>query len=229
VVGAVTVAEVRAMLQARFGAWPRTPVAVTAPGPSPLGRPAQTELVQRELTQATVYLGQATVTRPHPDYYPLVVASHVLGGGSSSRLYSRVREDRGLAYSVFSDYAPGRYGGMFLAGFQSANATVRETLVLVREELLRLRRERVGEAEVARAKAYLIGSFPLRMDTNAELATLLLVLEQFGLGLDYPARFRQAIEAVTADDVLRAVRAHWDPDLMSLAVVANLREAGLAP
>ncbi|MBI4013529.1 MAG: insulinase family protein, partial [Candidatus Rokubacteria bacterium] len=80
-----------------------------------------------------------------------------------------------------------------------------------------------------RAKAYLVGSFPLRMDTNAELASLLLLVEEFGLGLDYPARYRRAIEAVTAEDVLRAVQAHWDPDAMSLAIVANLRETGLAP
>ena len=58
-------------------------------------------------------------------------------------------------------------------------------------------------------------------------AGLLLGIEQFGLGLDFPARYRQAIGAVTADDVLRAVRTHWDPDRMSLVVVANLREAGL--
>lgn len=227
VVGDVTVAEVRALLTARFGAWTAPAASLSAPGFVSLGTPSRTETVQRDLTQATVFLGQATVSRPHPDYYPLVVASHILGGGSSSRLYAHVREERGLAYSVFAQYSPGRYGGMFLAGFQSENARVREVLVLVREELVRLRRERVTDEELARAKAYLVGSFPLRMDTNAEVAGLLLGIEQFGLGLDYPTRYRRAIEAVTADDILRAARAHWDPDLMSLAIVANLREAGL--
>jgi zinc protease len=118
---------------------------------------------------------------------------------------------------------------MLLLGFQCENARVREVLALAREELLRVRRERVSDEELARAKAYLVGSFPLRMDTNAELAALLLTVEQFGLGLDYPARYRQAIEAVSAEAVQRAVTAHWNPDLMSLAIVANLREAGLSP
>jgi zinc protease len=229
VVGDVTVAEVRAALTARLGGWRPGPAGVTPPGGVTFGTPARTEMVKRDLTQATVYLGQATVTRPHPDYYPLAVGSHILGGGSSSRLYARVREERGLAYSVFAQYAPGRYGGMFLAGFQSENARVREVLALVREELVRLRGDRVEGDELARAKAYLIGSFPLRMDTNAEVAELLLTIERFGLGLDYPTRYRQAIEAVTADDILRAVRAHWNPDAMSLAVVAELGEAGLTP
>src|SRR5438093_6388518 len=115
---------------------------------------------------------------------------------------------------------------MMLVEFQSENPRVREVLALVRVELGRLRQERASEEELARAKAYLVGSFPLRMDTNVETADLLIGIEQYGLGLDYPARYRRAIEAVTTDDVGRAVRAHWDPDLMSLAVVANLKAAG---
>jgi zinc protease len=228
VVGDVTVGEVRDGLTARLGGWRSPAPPPAAPGMVTLGAPARTEMVQRDLTQATVFIGQATVTRPHPDHYPLVVASQILGGGSSSRLYSRVREERGLAYSVYAQYGPARSGAMLLVGFQSENARVREVLTLVREELVRLRREPVSDEELARAKAYLVNSFPLRMDTNAELSTLLLAVERFELGLDYPARYRRAVQAVTAEDVLRAVRAHWDPDLMSLGIVANLRDAGLS-
>ena len=104
---------------------------------------------------------------------------------------------------------------------------MREVLGLVREELARMRREPVSDDELLQAKAYLVGSFPLRMDTNGEVAALLLRVERFGLGLDYPTRYRRAIEAVTAADLLRAVREHWAPARMSLAVVGSLREAGL--
>jgi zinc protease len=228
VAGDVTVAEVRDGLAARLGGWAGAAAAPSPPARAALGTPPRTELVPRDLTQATVNLGQASVTRSHPDHYPLLVAGQILGGGSTSRLYTRVREERGLAYSVYAQYSAQRYGGMLLLGFQSENTRVREVLALVREELVRLRRERVSGEELARAKAYLIGSFPLRMDTSAELTSLLLVVEQFGLGLDYPTRYRQAVEAVTADELLRAVQADWSPDLMSLAVVANVREAGLA-
>ncbi|MGH2670283.1 MAG: M16 family metallopeptidase, partial [bacterium] len=228
IVGDVTVSQARAALSARFGGWRAAGVGASPPGRVTPGTPGRAATVQRDVTQASVYLGQSTVTRSHPDYYPLAVASYILGGGSSSRLYTRVREERGLAYNVFAEYVPGLHGGMFLTGFQSENARVREVLSLVREDLVRLRRDRVGEDELARAKAYLIGSFPLRMDTNAEVASLLLAVEQIGLGLDYPARYRRAVEMVTSEDIRRAVRAHWDPDLMSLAVVANLSQAGLA-
>jgi zinc protease len=229
VVGDVRVSEIRPALASRLGAWRAAATGpARAPGAVALGTPSRTEMVQRDLTQATVNLGQATVTHGHPDYHALVVASQILGGGSSSRLYTRVREERGLVYSVYAQYVSQRAGGMLLVGFQSENPRVREVLALVREELSRLRRERVSDEELARAKAYLVGSFPLRMDTNGELASLLLTVERLGLGLDYPARYRQAIEAVSADAVLRAAAAHWNPDLMSLAIVANLREAGLA-
>jgi zinc protease len=228
VVGDVKTSEIRQALSARLGAWRAAPATPAQPANVALGTPPGTEMVQRDLTQATVNLGQATVTHGHPDYYPLVVANQILGGSSSSRLYTRVREERGLVYSVYAQYVSQRAGGMVLVGFQSENARVREVLALVRGELLRIRRERVSDEELARAKAFLVGSFPLRMDTNAELASLLLTVEQLGLGLDYPARYRQGIEAVSAEAVLRAVTAYWNPDLMSLAIVANLREAGLA-
>ena len=227
VAGDVTATAIRAELEARLGAWSVATPAPAMPGPAALGLPSRTEVTQRSLTQATILLGQATVTRGHPDFYPLLVVSQILGGGSSSRLYARVREERGLAYNVYAQYAPARLAGYFLVELQSENARIREALAVVREELVRLRRERVSEEELARARSYLIGSLPLRMDTAADLSDLLVAIERFDLGLDYPARFRRSVSAVTADDVLRAVRTHWDPDGMSLALVGNLREAGI--
>jgi zinc protease len=228
VAGDITAAAVRTELEVRLGAWSVAIPAPAAPAPAALGLPSRTEAVHRSLTQATILLGQATVTRGHPDFYPLLLASQILGGGSSSRLYARVREERGLAYNVYAQYAPARLAGYLLVELQSENARVREALAVVREELVRLRRERVSEEELARARSYLVGSFPLRMDTAADVSDLLVAIERFDLGLDYPARFRRAVSAVTADDVLRAVRSHWDPDGMSLALVGDLREAGIA-
>jgi zinc protease len=228
VVGDVTVEETRAAVTARLGDWRAQGPRGALPGPAPVKKSvARAETVQRDLTQATVLLGEASIPRAHPDHYPLLLAAHVLGGGSSSRLYTRVREERGLVYSIEAEVAPALRGGLFLVTFQSRSAGVREVLGLVREELSRIRREPVSDEELGQAKAYLVGSFPLRMDTNGEVAALLLRVERFGLGLDYPTRYRRAIEAVTAADLLRAVRAHWDPARMSLAVVGNVREAGL--
>jgi zinc protease len=227
IAGDVTAAAIRAELETRLGAWAGAGSAPAMPGPPSLVQTSRTESVQRGLTQATILLGQATVNRKHPDFYPLLVASQILGGGSSSRLYTRVREERGLAYNVYAQFAPARLAGMFLVELQSENARIRESLAVVREELVRLRRERVSPDELARARSYLIGSFPLRMDTAPDVADLLVGIERFDLGLDYPARFRQGVAAVTAEDVLRAVRTHWNPDTMSLVLVGDLQAAGI--
>jgi zinc protease len=227
VAGDVTPAAIRTELEARLGAWTASGPAPAAPGPAALGLPSRTEAVERSLAQATILLGQATVTRKDPDFYPLLVASQILGGGSASRLYTRIREERGLAYNVYAQYAPFRLAGLLLVELQTENARVREALAVAREELIRLRRERVAEYELSRARSFLVASFPLQMSTAAEVSDLLVEIERHDLGLDYPARFRQAVSAVTADDVLRAVRAHWDPDGLSLALVGNLPEAGI--
>ena len=83
-------------------------------------------------------------------------------------------------------------------------------------------KELVLDAELTKAKAYLIGSFPLRMDTTAKVAGLLLSVEEYGLGLYYPARYRRAIEKVTAADVQRVARRYLDPAGYSSVTVGNL-------
>jgi zinc protease len=233
VAGEVGLEEARREVSARLGGWTGAPGAADGPGapgrpgPPPAGRAARVETVQRDLAQATLFFGQATVTPTHPDHHALDVARHVLGGGSSSRLGQRIREERGLAYAVGTGYVAGRLAGLFLVDAQTENASVREVLALARAELARLRHERIPETELARAKAYVVGSFALRLATTGQVADLLLAAERHGLTLDYPDRYRRAIQAVTADDVLRATRTHWDPDQMSLALVGNLREAGI--
>ena len=150
------------------------------------------------------------------------------GGGSASRLYQHLREAKGLVYYVGSSVAPGKYGSAFTVSFQTRNAAAQEALKSVREEVARLGREPVTEEELRLAKDYLVGSFPLRTDTNAKVAGLLLMIEEQRLGLDYPAEFRRRVEAVTPEAIQKAVRAHLPPSSMSLVVVGDLKKAGFA-
>src|SRR5439155_21613414 len=102
VVGAITVDEARSEISARFGDWAAPATKVPTVPRASGAAPSQTRTIKRDLTQATVYLGRQAVRQDDPDYYPLAVGSYILGGGSASRLYSRVREQGGLAYSVYS-------------------------------------------------------------------------------------------------------------------------------
>lgn len=221
VVGDVTVQGIREALLHRFGGWtaPGAPLPVipmTPPVP-----PVESRTITRELTQATVYLGRPAVRQDHPDYFPLLVANYILGGGSASRLYTRVREERGLAYTVYGSLLPGRYGAAYVVSLQTRVEAVSEAVRLVKEELARMGRERVADRDLALAKSYLIGSFPLRLDTSGKVAGLLIGIEENGLGLDYPDRFKAEIAKVTAADVQRVAARYMDPAAFSSVMVGR--------
>ncbi len=220
--GDVKADELRQEIVRRIGAWKAPREALWKPPRTPVSPPVSSEAIQRELTQATVLLGRPAVGHGHPDFYPLVVASYVLGGGSTSRLYTRVREERGLAYDVSSHIGVGRFGASFVVSLQTRTDGVGEATRLVREEMARLGSEPVAENELALAKDYLIGSFPLRLDTTAKVTGLLQTVEELGLGLDYPVRYKQGIEKVTARDIQRVARRYLDPTGFSSVTVGNL-------
>lgn len=220
VVGAVTVEEARREVLRRFGAWPRP--SEPAPAPPPAAAPAapgSETITRRHLTQTTILLGRQAVNQRHPDYFPLAVASYILGGGSASRLYQRVREEGGLAYAVYSYLSPGRYAAAFVVSAQTRTAEAARVADIFREELDRMVREPVTERELELARAYLAGSFPLRLDTSAKVADFLVAVEELGLGLDYADRYRERIARVTAADVQRVAKAYFPPATFSRVLV----------
>src|SRR5438876_930535 len=177
--------------------------------------------VARNLSQTTVAMGRRAIRQDQPDYFPLVVASYILGGGTNSRLYFRVREERGLAYVVYSYVSPGRYGSAEVVGLRTRTAEATKALDIARAEMARIAREPVGAHELDLAKAYLIGGFPLHLDTSAKVANFLVGVEEQGLGLDYVDRFRAGIARVTAADVQRAAQRYLLPETFAVVTVGT--------
>ncbi len=221
VVGDVTEQGVREAFVRRLGAWSAPAAPLPAIPMTPAKPPVESRKLSRELTQATVYLGGPAVRQDHPDYFPLLVANYVLGGGSASRLYTHVREERGLAYAVYGSILPGRYGAAYVVSLQTRVEAVAEAAQLVKEEMARMGRQPVADRELALAKAYLIGSFPLRLDTSGKVAGLLIGIEENGLGLDYPDRFKAEVAKVTAADVQRVAKRYLDPAGFSSVMVSR--------
>jgi zinc protease len=215
----VTVEQARREIMARFGAWPRP--ASPAPGvPVAGGGPSgRAETIKRDLTQATLLFGRQVVNQTDPDYYPLSVASYILGGGSASRLYARVREEGGLAYAVYSYVSPGKYGALLAVSAQTRTAEVAKVTGLIDAELARMQREAVTERELGVAKDYLIGSFPLRLDTSSKVADFLVGVQEMSLGLDYADRYRTLVGRVTAADVQRVAAKYFGPGTFDRVVV----------
>ena len=221
VVGDVTADEVRQSLEKRLSGWSAPPGPQPTVPMAPSSPPVVSERIARELTQATVFLGRPGVRQDHPDYFALLVANYILGGGSASRLYTRVREDAGLAYYVGSSLAPGRYGAGYTVSLQTRVDGVTEAVRLVKGELARMGRGPVEERELELAKAYLIGSFPLRLDTSGKVAEMLTAIEEYGLGLDYPDHFKAQVAKVTRADVERVAKIYMDPATFSSVIVGK--------
>ena len=221
VVGDVTVDEARAGLSRRLSAWTAPAIPDATVPSAPASPPVRTETLSRDLTQATVYLGRPGIRQDHPDYFPLLVANYILGGGSASRLYTRVREEAGLAYYVGSALSPGRYGASYTVSLQTRVDAVPQAVSLVRDEMARMGRTPVEDAQLALAKSYLIGSFPLRLDTSGKVADMLTGIEEYGLPLDYPDRFRAEVSKVTRADVERVAARYMNPAAFSSVIVTK--------
>jgi zinc protease len=134
-----------------------------------------------------------------------------------------VRDDGGLAYAVYAYVSPGRWGASLALAAQTRPGEVPKVVDMLRDELARMAREPIGEDELRLAKDYLIGSFPLRLDTTSKVADFIVAIEQQGLGLDYADRYRAAIAAVTAADVQRVAGRFLLPDTFSRIVVGAPR------
>jgi zinc protease len=221
VVGAVTVDEARRQVLARLGSWARPSPPPPGVGPAIASGQTRSETITKDLTQATIMLGRQAIRQIDPDYFPLGVASYVLGGGSASRLYARVRDEGGLAYSVYSYISPARYGATFVVGAQTRVGEVSKVNDILKEELARMVGGPVGEDELKLAKDYLIGSFPLRLDTTAKMADFIVAIEEQGLGLDYADRYKASVARVTAADVQRVAARFMAPDSFNRVVVGG--------
>ncbi|TFZ01124.1 M16 family metallopeptidase [Ramlibacter rhizophilus] len=191
----------------------------------PLTQPVRLD-IPFESAQAHVLLGQPGVRRDDPDYFPLLVGNYILGGGGFvSRLSTEVREKRGLSYSVSSHFAPGRHAGAFTVGLQTRPDQAGQAVSVVREVIERFVAQGPTAQELAAAKDYMVGSFALRLDSNAKLLGNLAAIAWHELPLDYLDTWQDRVRALSAADVRSAFQRALQPDRMA---VVTLGAAGAA-
>jgi zinc protease len=183
--------------------------------------------INRDLSQANIIIGEVGVERGHPDYYALSVMNYILGGGGfGSKLMEEIRVKRGLAYSVSSYLEPLKYQGAFQIVLQTKSASAKEAIALGLKQMETLRQEPVQEEALERAKKYLIGSFPMRFDTQSKLVTFISLMAYYGLGQDYPEKYPKIIKAVSPEDIQKVARKYLHPEETIQVIVGNLKEAG---
>ena len=226
VVGDISHQEIAGALNEAFRSWPKGEPATAPVAPSKVGT-GETLRVNKELTQANIILGHEGVGRENPDYYAIQVMNYILGGGGfSSRTLDSIRNERGLAYSVYSYFSAEKGHGTFELVMQTKNETALEAIRIAKAEIRRMREELVTEQELSDAKDYLTGSFPLRFDTNRKVANFLAQVEYFQLGLDYPERYADFIKKVTREDVQHVAQKYLKPDTLITVIVANQKKIG---
>ncbi len=218
VVGDIDAETARSMLDRVFGALPAQPelYPVAVASPQGLGRRL---VIKLDVPQAVVTFGGPGIARKDPDFIAAYIVNHILGGGAfSSRLYQEVREKRGLAYSVYDSLVWLNHTALFLGGTATRADRTGETLDLIEKEIHRLAESGPTADELAKAKAYLNGSFALNLDTSSKIAALLVQLQRDNLGIDYLTRRPQMINAVTLDDARRVAKRLLDGGLLVTVV-----------
>ncbi|MEP0337011.1 MAG: pitrilysin family protein [Alphaproteobacteria bacterium] len=229
VVGDITAKELAPLLDKTFGALPAkaAPWKVAEVAPKVSGR---TIVIEKPLKQSNILFADRGLMRKDPDFYTAYVMNHILGGGGfTSRLYTEVREKRGLAYSVYTYLHPMDRSAIYAGGAGTANARVAETLKVVRDEWAKLAKDGVTEAELTAAKQYLTGSFPLRFTATERIAAMLVGMQTEGLGIDYLDKRNSYIEAVTLDDIRRVARKLLHPDDLTIVVVGEPKDVKPTP
>jgi zinc protease len=228
VVGDVGEKEIRQLFKKYFRSWNEkgTPPQTLAQPPARVKTIVQK--IDKNITQANIAMGHVGISRGNPDYYAVLIMNYILGGGGfSSRLMDNIRDNKGLAYDVHSGFSARKEPGAFSVSIQTKNESANEVITETLTEIRRMRKELVSEKELADAKAYLTGSFPLKMDTSAKIAGILAYVEIHGLGLDYPQKYPGLINAVTREEIRRVAKKYLHPDKMAIVVVANQKKAKL--
>lgn len=228
VAGDISAASLTPLLKNAFGPLSATTPPVP-PAPVRVGAPGL-HMLPMNVPQPAVYFGAPGVLRSDRDYIAAMVANYILGGaGSGSRLTREIREKRGLTYNVSTDLLPYRRAGLLLGTVQTRRDAVRETITMLKEVMRKFVLEGPNDQEVADAKQYLNGSFPLSFTSNADIAAQLNTFQQLGLPLDYLDRRAALISTVSRDDVQRVARRLFDPAKLTIVVAGSLPTRNTEP
>ncbi|WP_396625777.1 M16 family metallopeptidase [Luteitalea sp.] len=220
--GDVTQAAAVAAVTQVFGNWGRGPkTTITFPDPRPQSAPGVYEAVKADVAQSSIRIGHmGTLKSTHPDYYPVQVLNEVLSGGFTSRLFSKVRTEKGLAYSVGGSVGSGYTRvAPFSMATSTKTSTTSETIETLITEAKRIITEPPTENEIARAKQSILNSFIFNSATSEQVLGQHVTYEYYGLPTDWLERYRAGIEKVTPADTARVAKQYIKPEQFAILVV----------
>jgi zinc protease len=231
VVGDVDPDQVVASLESAFAGWKGGAAAAAGPAygaPEAVTGRKVMIVSKPEVTQTQIRLATLGVPRNSPDYYAITVANTILGGGFTSRLVNEIRVVQGLTYGIGSRWSMYRNAGTFEIVTFTRNETLRKCIDASLAVVQKLVNEGPSEAELAKARRYLTGQFPLGLQASDALATQILNIEFYGLDPRFIETYSERINAVTMADVKRVLKQRFGVNDLRILVVSDPKTAGPA-
>ena len=225
VIGDIGRDEIMREIQDLFGGWQAGNLVLPVFPDYPERKSRTLTIVDRPgSAQANIVLANRAIERKDPDYFPTLVMNQVLGAGASSRVFMNLREDKGYTYGAYTRLDAKRRGGDFEATAEVRTGVTGDSLKEFFYELNRIRDEKVPENELADAKNFLTGVFPIRAETQEGITNLIVNQLLYGLPADYLQTYRKNVEAVSADDVRRVAQKYVRPSEMAMVIVGDAKE-----
>lgn len=222
VVGDITAEELKPKLDEVFGSLPATSTLPVLTDAVPQPAPAAPILEELSQPQTLIAFSGPGIRRQDPDFYAAYVLNYILGGGGfSSRLTDDIREKRGLTYGVGTGLSIQPHFWRWTGSSSTMNDKANEVVGLIRENIARLGKEGPTQQELADAKAYITGAFPLAFDSNTKIAENLLGFRQDGLPADYVELRNAYFEGVTLEEVKRVATTYMRPENFTFVMVGK--------
>jgi zinc protease len=225
VVGDVRWKDVRKSLKEHFGDWqPGTPDKIAYGGAPDAGETRIYLYNKTGAVQTEIFVGHLAPNALNPDWPAITVGNRVLGGGSTSRLFMNIRETKGWTYHVRTGFTREKDLGRFTARTPVRTEVTDSALVELMTEIERITEEPVTEEELDNAKSYLVGNFPLTIETPDQIAFQVGQYKLLGLDQKDLEAYRDRIAAVTIEDVQRVMNEYLHPDRAYIVLVGDAAE-----
>jgi zinc protease len=223
--GDITLPQARALAAQAFGTW-RGAAAPTPAFPAvPIKRGTDILLVNRPgSVQSNIVIGNTTFLATDSGYYPARIATHVLGGGSDSRLFMILREQKSWTYGSYAALRRSRGMGYWQATFEGRTEVTDSALTELLHQIDRVRTETIPDSELVAAKGFLVGSFPLTIETPRQIAQVVTTARLLGLSADYIQRYRDRLTAVSGLRARAAAQRVFKRDALTIVVVGDAKE-----
>jgi zinc protease len=226
IVGDVTLKDVMPKIEKAFGDWQKADVPAATIPAAPEQSASRILLIDRPgSVQTVLQLGTLGIERTSPDYFAVLLADRVLGGGPSGRLFLNLREDKGYTYGAYSNFGGSRFRGTWISSSEVRTDVTEGAMKEFMYELNRLRDEKVPAEELENAKRAIVGSFALSLEQPQSLLQNVITQKLYNLPADYWDSYPQKVAAITADDVQRVAKKYIDLGHLQVVAVGDASKA----